>query len=84
MLRPGRAGRGPDGNDLAAWLGAVHGLATTEPTPITIDGRSGQMLDIALDPSWTGICPKATPDTTPIVVYLNPGASACAVTSASG
>ena len=70
QVEPG-VGRTVD--DLASWLGTVPGLATTEPTPITIDGRSGQMLDISLDPSWTGICDESDPDKTPIVAYLNPG-----------
>jgi hypothetical protein len=60
-------------DDLAAWLRTVPGLNTTEPTPITIDGRSGTTLDISLDPSWTGLCEEGDPDTTPIVTYLNPG-----------
>ena len=71
QVEPG-VGRTVD--DLVSWLGTVPGLATTEPTPITIDGRSGQMLDLSLDPSWTGICNESDPDKTPIVVYLNPGA----------
>ena len=66
-------GVGRTADELAGWLGTVPGLATTEPTPITIDGRSGQVLDISLDPSWTGTCGEGDPDTTPIVTYLNPG-----------
>ena len=49
------------------------GLNTTEPTSISIGGRSGQALDISIDPSWTGLCEEGDPDTTPIVTYLNPG-----------
>ena len=60
-------------DDLATWIGTVPGLATTEPTPVTIGGRSGLTLDISLDPSWTGLCNPGDPDTTPIVTYLNPG-----------
>ena len=59
-------------DDLVAWLQTVPGLNTTEPTPITIDGHSGQMLDISLDPSWTGTC-EGDPDTSPVVTFLNPG-----------
>jgi len=66
-------GVGRTAADLTTWIGTVPGLDTTEPTPITIDGRSGQALDISLDPSWTGLCNPGDPDTTPIVTYLNPG-----------
>jgi hypothetical protein len=70
QVEPG-VGRTVD--DLATWLGTVPGLGTTEPTPITIDGRSGLMIDISLDPAWTGLCNPGDPDTTPIVTYMNPG-----------
>ena len=63
---------GRTADELASWLTTVPGLVTTEPTPITIGGRSGQMLDISLDPAWTGTC-EGDPDTNPIVTYLNPG-----------
>ena len=33
------------------WLRHVHGLITTAPTPITIDGHAGQWMDVRLDPS---------------------------------
>jgi hypothetical protein len=67
------SGVGRTADELATWIGTVPGLVTTEPTPITIDGRSGQQLDISIDPSWTGLCNENDPDKTPIVTYLNPG-----------
>ena len=70
-------------DDLVAWIPTVPGSNTTEPTSISIGGRSGQALDISIDPSWTGLCEEGDPDTTPIVTYLNPG-SASAVTSGPG
>lgn len=63
-------GVGRTADDLASWIRTVPGLVTTEPTPVTIGGRSGQTLDISLDPSWTGRC-EGVP--APIVTYLNPG-----------
>ncbi len=33
------------------------GLVVSDPTPITIDGRSGTMLDLSLSPIWTQTCP---------------------------
>ena len=56
--------------DLTTWLGTVDGLITTAPTPITIDGRAGQSLDIRLDPSWTASCEGASER---FLTYLNPG-----------
>ena len=66
-------GVGRSADELAAWITTVPGLVTTEPTPITIGGHSGQTLDLSIDPSWTGLCSPDDPDTTPIVTYLNPG-----------
>ena len=57
-------------DDLVAWLQTVSGLVTTEPTPITIDGRSGQTLDISLDPTWTATCEG---ESERLLTYLNPG-----------
>jgi hypothetical protein len=65
-------GVGRTADELASWITTVPGLVTTEPAPITIGGRSGQTLDISLDPAWTGTC-EGDPDTSPIVTYLNPG-----------
>jgi hypothetical protein len=66
-------GVGRTADELATWIATVPGLVTTEPTPITINGRSGKTLDISIDPSWKGICNESDPDKTPIVTYLNPG-----------
>jgi hypothetical protein len=57
-------------DDLTTWLGTVNGLVSTAPTPITIDGRAGQSLDLRLDPSWTATCEGGTE---PLLTYLNPG-----------
>lgn len=57
-------------DDLTTWLGTVNGLVSTAPTPITIDGRAGQSLDLRLDPSWTATCEGSTER---LLTYLNPG-----------
>ena len=44
-------------DDLVAWLRAQQSLVAGVPEPITIDGHPGQMLDLRLNPSWTGRCP---------------------------
>jgi hypothetical protein len=56
--------------ELADWLRDVDGLVSTAPTPITIDGRAGQSLDLRRDPSWTKTCEGSTE---PLVTFLNPG-----------
>ncbi len=57
-------------DDLIAWLQSVPGLNTTEPTPITIGGHGGQMLDLERDPAWTATCEGSTER---LVTFLNPG-----------
>jgi hypothetical protein len=56
---------------LVTWVATVPGLVTTTPTAITIDGNSGQWLDIRIDPAWTKTC--GGPVTTPIVTYMMSG-----------
>ena len=57
-------------DDLVAWLQTVPGLNTTEPTPISIGGRDGQLLDIERDPAWTATCEGSSER---LVTFLNPG-----------
>jgi hypothetical protein len=45
---------------IVAWLTAHPGLITTEPTPVTIGGLDGQMLDVRKDPAWTSACTDGT------------------------
>jgi hypothetical protein len=52
---------------LVAWLRARPSLEVGRAEPITIDGHSGQLLDIRLDPSWTASCPG---DSAPSAVIL--------------
>jgi hypothetical protein len=51
------------------WLRRVHGLVTTAPTSITIDGHAGQWVDVRLDPTWKTACPGGPG---PEVDYLLP------------
>jgi hypothetical protein len=41
---------------IADWLTRVPGLVTTTPTPITIDGYRGLMLDVSVAPTWRLTC----------------------------
>ena len=49
-------GVGRSVDDLVAWLEAAPGLATSEPTPVTVGGLDGMLLDIQLDPEWKRPC----------------------------
>jgi hypothetical protein len=49
-------GIGRSVKDLVAWLKAAPGLAVTDPTPVTIGGLDGLMLDLRLDPGWSRPC----------------------------
>jgi hypothetical protein len=57
-------------NALTTWLPTVPGLVTTKPTTITIDGHSGQWLDLSIDAGWKRTCDG---ETKPIIAFLNPG-----------
>jgi hypothetical protein len=57
---------------LLTWLARQPALATTTPTPITIDGHPGAMIDISLRPSWTRACPG---DSSPSAAILTPAGS---------
>jgi len=57
-------------NTLVTWLRTVPGLVTSKPTTISIDGHSGQWLDLRVDSGWKRSCDG---ETKPIIAYLNPG-----------
>jgi hypothetical protein len=42
--------------DIVAAITARPGLLSTPPAAVTIGGYDGQLLDLRLDPSWTGGC----------------------------
>ena len=72
VLRPGRARRRPDGRRSCQ---LARNGARTRHDRADADHDRRSFRSVAghpLDPSWTGIC-EGDPDTTPIVVYLNPG-----------
>ena len=50
------AGQGTGANAVAAWLQGFPGLTTTTPTPVTIGGYPGLMLDVSFDPTSKGSC----------------------------
>jgi hypothetical protein len=39
------------------WITHHPGIVASAPEPITINGRTGKMLDIDLKPTWTRTCP---------------------------
>ena len=43
--------------DLITHVTTHPGLTATTPQPITVDGHAGQMVDVAMAPSWTATCP---------------------------
>ena len=54
---------------LGAWLARQPSLATTTPTPITIGGQAGTVIDITMRASWTKACPG---ESSPSAQYLAP------------
>jgi hypothetical protein len=56
MERP-EPGVGTSAQAITTWLAEHEGLVTSEPTPVSLGGLDGYMIDVALDPAWTGTCP---------------------------
>jgi hypothetical protein len=50
-------GVGRSAKEITTWLASREGLATTEPKAVTVGGLSGYLIDIKMDPAWTGTCP---------------------------
>ncbi|MFB7892172.1 hypothetical protein ACFC1I_08235 [Microbacterium sp. NPDC056044] len=42
---------------LTTWLSEHEGLATSEPSQVTVGGLDGTTIDTAMAPSWTTACP---------------------------
>jgi len=55
---PDEPGVGRSAVEMAAWIAQIPGLVVSDPTPITIDGRSGTTLDVSLSPTRTQTCPE--------------------------
>jgi hypothetical protein len=58
---------------LVEWIRGLASLDASAPTAITIDGHSGQWLDIGVALSWTASCPS---ETQPIAVFLTEAGNA--------
>jgi hypothetical protein len=54
-------GVGPTASDIVGALATRPGLSTTGPVPVTIGGLSGQQIDLAIAPDWTGACSGGSP-----------------------
>src|SRR5215207_1392154 len=57
-------GVGSSALDIANWLAAHEGLDTTEPQPVSVGELQGYVIDVRLDPDWTGTCPFSNGDPT--------------------
>jgi hypothetical protein len=55
---------------LVAWVVGHPGLDAGEPQPITINGRSGQMIDVKQAPDWTSTC-KDFPGEAPLALVFS-------------
>ena len=54
-------GVGSSPADLATWLQGLPGLVTTTPTPVTIGGHSGLLMDVSVAPAWRLACQQVHP-----------------------
>jgi hypothetical protein len=64
-LAPG-IGQTPDA--LAAWVAGRPGVVATTPTPLTVGGDPGMMVDVHLAPSRTKMCPGDTFPSQPLLI----------------
>lgn len=53
------------------WLRAQRRIVASEPNSITVDGYSGQWIDVRVAPTWTNTCPDFQRGT-PAAVILTP------------
>jgi hypothetical protein len=53
---------------MTEWLTSHPGLITSQPEQVKIGGLLGTVIDMRLDPSWTGTCPFSVGQ--PIVQFL--------------
>lgn len=58
-VEPG-VGSGPA--HLATWLQGLAGIVTTTPTPVTIGGHSGLLMDVSVASAWRRACQQLYPD----------------------
>ena len=54
------AGVGASAADITTWLARHKGLKTTTPKAVRVGGLSGYVIDVAMDPAWTGQCDGET------------------------
>ena len=60
---------------LIDWISRNPALDAGDPQPVTINGRSGMMIDVKLAPDWTGTCADFGPDPKPgALTFTNIGA----------
>jgi hypothetical protein len=55
------------------FLTSLPSVRTGVPQPITINGRTGQWVDLELDPAWTKSCPWSDGSPAAPLVYANTG-----------
>lgn len=55
---------------MAAWFVAHPGLDTTDPTAVSVGGLDGLVLDLRLADDYTGTCPYAQPEGTPLLPMI--------------
>jgi hypothetical protein len=54
--------QGTTASEVIDWVVANEAFSTTEPIDVTIDGLSGQQVDLRLSADWTGSCPLSADD----------------------
>ena len=58
---------------VAAWLATLTGLVVTKPTPVSIGGLNGVMVDVSLAPSWPEPCVTIPQPGTDVTTFVDAG-----------
>ena len=43
--------------EMTSWLTTAEGVAASDPVAVSIGGLDGAMVELAMEPAWTGTCP---------------------------
>jgi hypothetical protein len=70
---PVASGVGHGADDIVAALSARPGVVSTPPAPVSVGGYEGTLIDLRLDPAWTGGCTAPDGAVVGIPILTGPG-----------
>ena len=73
---PVASGVGSGADDIVGALSARPGVIASPPTAVTIGGYEGTLIDLRLDPAWTGGCTAPDGPVVGVPILTGPGVGA--------